>query len=462
MTRQLAIVWLVFATSGCVYYNGIYNANEAARNGDARLKRGNEGEASTLFQTSAEKAESVLVRYPDSKWRTHALYLAGRGAAFGGKCEQGQQRLTEFLAQPDAKIDDRHRARLAYGVCELRSARVADARTRLDSLVAVPNRETARQARLWAARAALAAGDRDAVPGYLASDDDGAMAWELALASLSAKEFARAESLLVSRARRGDYRDLAMRALRDMWTAGHWEGAESIVRQYDLARIQDAYRATMHFVVGDLNLQHGRDSAARYHLSLSRTLAGRDTVLTRESTVRLAFMRVDSASTLAEVDDILASEDSVVRIRPYGRRLIEQALLVHILAQGEDPTGAALFLAAEVARDSLHARKLARDLFLRVVREIPGAPVAPQALYAAGLLEPDSAVVWRTRIQGEYTNSAVAAWLRGEDPALRADFAMTPGVLLVRWNESLRVWSDSIRRMRMPAKDGRQPMEYRQ
>ena len=52
--------------SGCVYYNGIYNAKEAARNGDALLRREAESEANTQFQLSAARAESVLVRRPTS------------------------------------------------------------------------------------------------------------------------------------------------------------------------------------------------------------------------------------------------------------------------------------------------------------------------------------------------------------------------------------------------------------
>ncbi len=450
--RRVLPLGLLLLATGCVYYNGIYNAKEAARSGDARLRRGGETEAATYFQTSASKAESVLVRHPTSSWRTRALYLAGRGAALGGQCESAIPRLHEFLAAPGSTVDDRARARVALASCELRMAQLPSARARLDSLLDARDPEIARQARLWAARAALAAGDRDAVAGYLGDADDGVMPWELVLASLSAREYARVESLLVQRAARADFRDDVTRALRELWAAGEWDAVESIVRGYDAARIRDASRAGMHFVVGDLNLRSGRDSSARQHLFAARTLAGRDTLIERESAARLSYLNLVRVSTLREVDTILARQDSALRRTPYARRISEQLLLVRLLERQDEPTGAASYLAAEVARDSLRASALARTLFLRVARDIPGTPLAPHAWYAAALLSPDSAEAWHARIRRDYAGSAVAAWLQGEDPGTRPDFVIAPDLLQVRWNETLRVWTDSVRKLRASPK----------
>ena len=443
--------------SGCVYYNGVYNAKEAARHGDARLRRDAETDAVQFFQLSAEKAESVLVRHPTSPWRMRTLYLAGRGAALGGQCDVALRRLTEFLLQPAGTPDDRDRARVALASCEMRTANIPVARRRLDSLVNVRDPETARQARLWAARAALAAGDRDAVAHYLGGAEDGAMPWELLLASLAAREYVRVESLLVQRAARADYREDAARALRELFAAGRWDAVESVVRGYDASRIRDASRASMHFAVGDLNMRAGRDSIARQHLFVARTLAGRDTLLERESTARIAYLSVMRASTVREIDTIVARQDSAVRRTPFARRINEQLLLVKLLAQQTEPTGAAWFLAAEVARDSLRARDVARGLFLRLVRDVPGTPLAPQALYAAGLLAPDSAKAWQARIQRDFAASSVAAWLNGDDPAGRPDFFLTPDLLQVRWTETLRTWSDSVRKLRTPPRSGAPP-----
>ena len=205
---------------GCVYYNGIYNAKDAAKAGDARLRRGDESGASEQFQLSAQRAETVLVGHPDSKWRARALYLAGRGAAWGNECGVATNRLDQFLAIEGTDQADRNRARLALAACDTRASRLPVARARLDSLLEVSDKETTRQARIWAARAALAAGDRDAVGRYLQGMEISALQWELVQVSLAAGEYARAESLLVERASRGDYRDDATRAIRELWGRG--------------------------------------------------------------------------------------------------------------------------------------------------------------------------------------------------------------------------------------------------
>lgn len=446
--RVLSPTILALFASGCVYYNGIYNAKSAAHTGDDRLRHGSDTEAAAFFQVSAAKAETVLVRHGKSSWRPYALYLAGRGAALGGQCELGTSRLTEYLALPGTPAADRDRARVALSACEVRSAKFASARARLDSLIDSRDQETAHQARLWAARAALAMGDRDQVSRYLGGADDAVIPWELLRSSLSAREYVRAESLLVARAERSDYRDDVAGALRELWTAGEYTAVESVIRRYDLSRVRDQNRAAMHFAVGDLNLRAGRDTVARQHLMAARTYAGRDTVLDRDAAARLMVMSFVRVPTLRDIDTVIAAQESGVMRTAYARRVNEQLLLVRLLEQQNEPTGASLFLAAEVARDSLGAIPLARSLFLRLVREQPQAPLAPQALHAAGVLWPDSAAIWNTRIRTEFPNSAVAAFLTGADPASRPDFATTPALLQARWLETLRVWSDSVRKLR--------------
>lgn len=446
--RRVAVVAFAWVASGCVYFNGIYNANAAARSGDARLRRGAESEASAFFQTSAAKAETVLVRHPTSTWRPRALYFAGRGAALAGLCDQAVPRLHEFLREAGSEVNDVARARVALASCELRQQHITTARARLDSLVDWNEPHVARQARIWAARAALAAGDRDGVVRYLNEADDATLPWELVLASLSAREYTRVESLLVQRAIRADYRDDVLRALREMWSAGQARGAEAIVAQYDAGRVRDANRSQMHFVAGDLSLRDGDEASARRHLVAARTLAGRDSITSREADARLAFLALMRTVSLRDVDTVFARVDSAVQRTPYARRVADHVLLMQLLAQQNEVTGASMFLAAEVARDSLRASALAQSLFLRVARDFPGSPLIPQAWYAASLLAPDSADAWRSRIVREHATSYVAAWIRGEDPSARPDFTLNPALLSARWNETVRTWADSVRKLR--------------
>ena len=140
-------VWVV--GNGCVYYNGVYNAKAAAHRGDLQLRADAEGEAGTQFQLSAEKAESVLARHPQSTWRVRALYLAGRGEAYSGQCDRALPQLDAFLRASSsvAHDGDRARANVAIGACELQTNHIAAARARLDSLVRVRDPQTASHAR---------------------------------------------------------------------------------------------------------------------------------------------------------------------------------------------------------------------------------------------------------------------------------------------------------------------------
>lgn len=442
----LTVTWL--SGSGCVYYNGVYNAQSAAKAGDARLRRDDEDDARTHFQLSRERAESVLVRFPQSKWRTRALYLAGRGAALVGECDAGTPRLQEFLAASGTDPDDRDRARVALAACDVRLSRLVEARTRLDSLVTASNTETARQARLWAARAALAQGDLDAVPGYLGSMEAGVLPWELINASLSARDYVQVESLLVVRAGRGQFREDAVRAVRDLGAADRFEAADRIVRAYDAVRVREESRGLLHYTLGEQLMRASRDSLAAVHLSVARTFGARDTLLVRESSARLAFLGVRRITSVEQADSVLARLDSASWRTAYARRLGEQMLLLRMLEAKPDPTGATDYLAAEVARDSLRAPALAAGMFIRLAREQATSPLAPHAWYAAGLLLPDSAEGFQRRVLAEFAGSAVAARLRGEDPTTLPDYISTPELLKFNWTETVRQWTDSVRKLR--------------
>jgi hypothetical protein len=458
MFVRLAVLFGAVFLSGCVYFNGVYNAKEAERHGDGRMRHGDESGAMSFYQQAVTSAESVLARHPDSKWRTRALYLSGRSAALTGSCDIAVNRLQEFLATQQKVEREHQRATLALSTCELRTGKINTARARLDSLVDVKDREIARSARLWASRAALAANDRSAAERYLEGMDNSTMAWELVSASISARDYDRAESLVVKLAGQGEYRDEVMNLLREMWNAGEIDGAERIVRKYDGARVRDNARVAMHYALGEYNLRLGRDSVARQHLNTARELAGRDTVVQHEAGARLSLMGIHGFKTLAQVDSVFFALDSSSRSSQYSKRINEQVLLVKLLEQRDDPSGGSLFLAGEVARDSLKAPDLAVSLFLRVARDVSNSPFAPSALYAASLLEPDSAEVWRSRILGDFTASHVAAWMRGEDPSTRSDYSTNATLLRSAWFEASKAWADTVRKLRQPPPaNGRPP-----
>lgn len=440
-------VWLL--ASGCVYYNGVYNAEKSAKRGDAKLRRNEDDAAREDFKASAAHAETVLVRHPSSPWAVRSLYLAGRGAALSGECETGRRHLTTFLAGSSGTADERARATVALAACELRTSNAVRARALLDSVLrTLPEGETRRQARLWAARSALALGDLPATDEYLGDLNTGLLPWEIAATALGARDFARAESVLVVRGREGDFREDVVRALVDFGAAQRLDGAERVVRAFDNARVRDLNRARLQYTLGDQLVKAGQDSLARMYLQRAAALVGKDSLMRREVVARTAYLELRRAESMRSADSAVARVDSASWTTAFGRQIREHLLLMQLLMVRDDPTGASAFLAGEVARDSLRSARLAQAVFADFARQNTRSMFAPHAWYAASVLWPDSAERWQQRVRVEYPASAVALRLGGEDPSTADDFANAPTLLKLRWGEAVRVWSDSVRKLR--------------
>src|SRR5439155_10149641 len=76
----------VLLLGGCVYYNGMYNANRLARSARKAEREGRTFEASNLWGQVITRAESVSVRHPDSKYADQAAVLRGVALARLGQC----------------------------------------------------------------------------------------------------------------------------------------------------------------------------------------------------------------------------------------------------------------------------------------------------------------------------------------------------------------------------------------
>lgn len=449
--RRSALL-LVPALASCAYYNGLYNAREAEHRADALARAGRDAEAGALYATAAEKAETVLVRYPKSRWRTDALYLAGRGSALGGRCEQGLRRIEEFLAAPPSKSERRDRsrrdrARLSAGICLTSQDRAAEALATLEPLARTATPSIRHDAALWAARAATRLGDHDRAARFLAALGPGEAQWELVSASLRAGAYARAESLLALRASAGDLPDAASEAVRALWTAGRRDGAVSLVDRFGDSRAPAGARARLHLELGELALADDRAEVARRHLGAARRLTS-DTLVERRAEALLTGLAVADAESMDGVARAL-SRPGAGRGTAEHQRLDDLATLVRLLSIRADPTGASLFLAGEVARDSLRAPAVARWLFARLPEAIPDSPLAPKALLAAAALWRDSADAFRGRVVEKYRATPYARIAAGDgvgEPVTADD-----DLLRATWAAAVTAWSDSLRRARPAA-----------
>ncbi|HEU4563915.1 MAG TPA: hypothetical protein VFS05_04660 [Gemmatimonadaceae bacterium] len=449
--RRLAAPLALLLLSGCVYFNGIYNARHEQKLGESLRRRGMEPAAVEHFRLAAEKAETVLVRHPRSDWRGEALLLAGRGWALADDCGRAEPRLTEYLRLTRDAAGEaarkRERALLALGMCRVRGGLFADARALLDPLRESRQREVAAESRIWAARAAMAMGDADGAVAALRGTSAAVAEWELARAYLARGRFAEAESLLALRARRGDYRPEVLDALALLWREGRADGALRLVELYDRDRVAGMDRARLHAAAADLLLSAGRTAQAREHLALAHR-AARDSLVGRDAAARLVQLDVAAPASMADVANLIARARADAAGSELYRRLDDNVIFVQLLAARPDPSGASLFLAGEVARDSLGARGLAHTLFRRVAAEYLSTPIAPKALLAAAAIVPDSAEAYLARLRERYPTSAERHALDGTDGADGPVTAAADSLLAHAWSIGSKAFADTLTALR--------------
>ena len=71
---------------GCVYYNGMYNTKRLAGSARKAERDGRTFEANNLWGQVVTRADSLVVRHPDSKYVDEALVLKGIALARLDQC----------------------------------------------------------------------------------------------------------------------------------------------------------------------------------------------------------------------------------------------------------------------------------------------------------------------------------------------------------------------------------------
>jgi hypothetical protein len=410
MRRAFAL--LFFVTAGCAYYNGLYNARGLVRRAESAARDGRDTAAIAAWREAAAKADTVIRRYPRSRWMDDALFLSGTSSALAGDCEHGLGRLAQWQSHPAADTRRGGRASIARGACLVRRGEHARA---LDSLAPfVSNRDVAvaRIAAAWAARAALATGRADSALVLARRAGSDALDAELATAALASNNPALAARLLRQRA--AEWRSLAaLHTVLEMLGRSDRESADGIVKLTHNGRASRSERARLSVAAGMWSERDEQTGRARAHYERALRMSS-DPGVVAEAITRLGLLDVRTASTFDHAQALL--ERARTR-QTEGAELarVDSALRLAVrLARVGDSAGASLFLAAEVARDKVGARPLARTLFLTLARQRPASPLAPKALLAAADLSPDSARLWRATVRGRYAASPYAQLLDGK------------------------------------------------
>ena len=438
--------------SGCVYYNGMYNANRAAKEAQRLERQGRPGEARDRWQRAAIHAESLVARHPRSRWADDALLIRGRALLQMEYATDAVVVLEQAVraAQTEA---NRAEALTLLGRANLGIGRPATARAVLDTAVAIGRAPWRSEAALLRGRALLALGQPVLALEDFAATSDPRARFDVVRAHLAMGDAAAAGERLTVLLGDRPYVEREWRGpLDSLARAGGAETAARLVAalaaRADLTRGQ---RARLFLDDADRRLAAGDTARARegYAAAAAASPDSADGRMGAVRSLRLALTAATSDSALAAAGErlaILASDGGTP-----GREaeaVLQVLARLDSLANAAEAPDAHWFLRAELLRDELHAGPLAARAFAEMATRFAASPWTPKALVAAiaaGAPQPDAL---RAVLDARYAASPyrLAAIGLAGDPA---------------GAEAFRVLEDSLGRILAQAQEQRRPAARR-
>jgi len=419
LRNLLLATFLAGLLSGCVYYNGMYNANRLAGSARRAERDGRTFEANNLWGQVATKAESVVVRHPRSKYAAEAKVLRGLALTKLGQCEQGLVGLSQ-ISVAQLSVDLREDAWLASGRCHMSLGSIAAADAAFEQVVDSKNTARRSEARFQRARALRSAGRYEEALSALQGVKEPRAVSELLLALAGAGRVPEAMALADSLVAHGDTTQPwdsllvilgrqhvsnasglvdRLRRLpgRSSQTQARWLLEDGLrLAESDTARAGARFREAAR--AGDSTEAGGRASLELVRLDIHTVSVGLELSKSIKALQALALKNRFIAAGATQLSTTAAGVLAVLDSAPSS---LQGDLL--------------LFLAAESARDSLQAPRLAEGTFLRIVNEWPESPYAPKAILAAQQLNPEWGDSARALLEGRYQESPYVAVIRGEE-----------------------------------------------
>jgi hypothetical protein len=410
--RRLAVGALLLLAAGCGgYYNGMYTAERLASQARRAEREGRTFDAASLWGQVAVRAESALVRHPRSGWSDRARVLQGTALSRMKDCHRALVPLEAAMVGA-RNTEVAEQAALLVGSCRIE---VGDPIGASSAYGRLTNSKDAGRRSL----ALLAHGRTLRLSGRYAEALD-----ELAG---SADPRARGEraATLAALGRVPEAVGLADSLVLEGDTTAPYDSIHAGVARHDPAA---AVQFVDHLAVAialpaalraALLLQEGRrlleiDSvAADRRLAEAAQTAGHGSPIQAEALLQTSTSRIartESAAVLREEADRLDDfSETAGRSDPRAAELAATARRV-ALAADSTPAGAPrgdlrLFIAGELARDSLGATRFAALQFHRIVTEWPASEYAPKALLSLIVLEPAQADSLRELAQAQYGSS---------------------------------------------------------
>jgi tetratricopeptide (TPR) repeat protein len=420
MIRPVRIIRLALTTAllgGCVYYNGMYNANRLAHSARKAEREGRTFEANNLWGQVATKAESVMVRHPRSKYAEEATVLRGVALARLGQCDQALGPLSRatLAGKPGDLTED---ALLATGRCQLALDNIPAGEAAFSQLLDSKDRDRRREAHFQHAKLLRQSGR-----------------YQEALLALEGVKDPRADSerilALAGAGRLPQALALADRLIAKRDTTRPWDSLMVLMgRQNPAAASQllDRIRPlpvrpeiqARRLLEDGIRLASTDTARAGARLREVVSIGGHNDAAGRAS---LQLILLDLRH--ARVEDLPPVVEALKGVSAHFETVAYESTLlggtvgsIHSAATSvtwETPRGdLRLFLAAEAARDSLRAPALAEKLFHRILDDYPNSSYAAKVVLAVQQLDSTWADSARGLLEGRYLNSPYLAMIRGE------------------------------------------------
>ena len=422
MTRWARVIRLTLVTvllGGCVYYNGMYNANRLANSARKAERDGRTFEANNLWGQVATKAESVVVRHPTSKYAEEAGVLRGVALARLGQCEQALGALggAPLGSKRDELTED---ALLATGRCQLALGNIPTGEAAFSQLLDSKNRERRREAHFQHARLLRQSGRYQEALRELEGVKDPRADSERILALAGAgrlpQALALADSLIAKRDTTRPWDSLVVAMGRQSPAA-----ASRLLDRIRPLPVRSPEIQARRLLEDGIRLAYTDTARARGRFKEAVSIGGNNDAAARASLqlILLDLRRARRVEDLPPVIQALKSVSDLFEAVAYeSTRLGATVGGVHGAATSvtwETPRGdLRLFLAAEAARDSLRAPALARGLFRRIVDDYPNSSYAAKVVLAIQQLDSTWADSARGLLEGRYLDSPYLAMIRGE------------------------------------------------
>ena len=415
--RRAALLCFLLLAGGCVYYNGMYNTKRLAGQARKAEIEGRTFDATSLWGQVEVKAESVLARHPNSKWSDEARLLQGTALAKLRNCAGALPPLENvMIAGRDPGLVEA--AAVLVGGCRTTMGDPVGAMSAYSRLTA--SRDTARRSLALFAhgRAQRMNGEYEAALAELAGTDypgaRGERAAALAGLGRLPEALAIVDTLLEARDTLAPWDSLVAAVGRH-----DPETAAALTSRVAGSGLSAAIGATL--IVADAVRWREIDPARSERRLVAAESVAAGTALASQARFEIAQSRLRLADSLAALlEQVTRLEEMTEDAGPVAPRAAQLASAGRLVVQASDsvPPGAPqgdlrLFLAGEMARDSLGADRFAARQFRRVVTEWPGSPFVPKAMLALILLEPGHADSIRVALLAQYPASPYVAMIEG-------------------------------------------------